>query len=416
MQAGHDDSWGKFHSKKNANKTFIEAILGNSADNSGREGFMRFGTKTLQFRCIWDNTDQLYGDVMEFCLKYYLADDTLEIFSIPSKLSGGKDGNKSKLLKRAKLPKNFRDTMDLQKVPEDSSFFHWSDFYIGMELKVYGRYLKIMDADGPTREFFQLAEAPLGPGLFLPEPDVVVHQREVPPPTGFGSEEDSLRSCNGPLMPGRAPAKRQGESRILSFFACLLSGGLDDVDRRFVISYYIQDGHIKITEPPIRNSGFTGGLFLSKRAVKLENGEAMKETDLFIGCRLKVLKHEFLLLDANEGTLRWMEDKSLPRSNYYSILEKIRPFLMEDAVSGALSKSFASFEKPVNHDGLGGPGYATKEDLAAILSQYNLMGQHRDDVSEHEIRTIVRGAGNRTPFFAYEKFIQQIIHPTDEFK
>lgn len=29
--------------------------------------------------------------------------------------------------------------------------------------------------------------------ILLEQPEVLVHPREVPPPTGFGSEEDSLR-------------------------------------------------------------------------------------------------------------------------------------------------------------------------------------------------------------------------------
>ena len=32
------------------------------------------------------------------------------------------------------------------------------------------------------------------------------------------------------------------------------------MDRRFVISLYLQDHTIKVVEPPVRNSGFTGKL------------------------------------------------------------------------------------------------------------------------------------------------------------
>lgn len=46
---------------------------------TGREGFMKYGTQTLKFRCIWDNTENLYGDVLEFSMMYYLNDDTVEV-------------------------------------------------------------------------------------------------------------------------------------------------------------------------------------------------------------------------------------------------------------------------------------------------------------------------------------------------
>lgn len=61
VEPGQADSWGKFHSKKNENKTFNEALLGHSVDNKGREGFLKYGNQTLKFRCIWDDTSHLYG-------------------------------------------------------------------------------------------------------------------------------------------------------------------------------------------------------------------------------------------------------------------------------------------------------------------------------------------------------------------
>lgn len=36
MEAGPLDSWGKFRSKKDESKIFIEAKLGNTVDNKGR--------------------------------------------------------------------------------------------------------------------------------------------------------------------------------------------------------------------------------------------------------------------------------------------------------------------------------------------------------------------------------------------
>jgi hypothetical protein len=58
--------------------------------------------------------------------------------------------------------------------------------------------------------------------------------REIPPPTGFGSEEDSIRSCQGSLLPNPPRAKKLGEDRKLCFFAKLVSGTVDDNMRRYV--------------------------------------------------------------------------------------------------------------------------------------------------------------------------------------
>lgn len=412
VEPGSADSWGKFHSKKNENKTFNEARLGHGVDNKGREGFLKFGNQTLKFRCIWDDTTHLYGDVNEFTLTYYLSDDSLEIISIPSNTT--KEQTRLKLLKRSKLPKNFHSTLGLGNRPADEAFFHWSDFYVGLELEVYGRTLVIADADPNTRNFYDTTGMSLGPPITRPPPEVHVHQREVPPPTGFGSEEDSLRSVAGSLLPGPPAVKKLGENKVLSFFCSLLSGGIDDVDRRFVITYYVQDQTMKIVEPPVRNSGFAGGVFLSRRAVKSPQGDLVTERDLFVGCRLKVLKHEFLLLDTNETTLHWMEDKGFPRSNFYQILDKVRPTLYDPAVNGKLLRECQAYETSES-----GPDQITKEALKEIFTRYNLCGNddgNGDYISEHELRTILRANGNKKPTFNYRKLIEQIIRPTDEFK
>jgi len=409
LQSGPSSEWGKFHSKKNVDKIYLEAKLGNSVDNKGREGFIRYGNKKLVFRGVWDNTASLYGDVVEFSLNYYLSDDTVEIISLPG--SHGKEFHPTKLLKRSKLPKNFENSMNLWDKVDENSFFYWYELYVGMEVEVYGRYLKIIDADASTREFYENADVTLDSKIPQPIPEAIVHEREIPPSTGFGSEEDSLRSCFGPLMPGPVPIKKLGESKVLAFSGCLLSGTVDDKDRKFVLSYYLQDSTLKIIEPPVRNSGFTGGVFLSRRVIKLENGEQLNEKDLFVGAKLKILKHVFLLENVNEATFRWLEDKGLPRSNFYTILDKIRFHILNDAENGTLEKKFRAKETLQN-----GANLATKDTLLDILSEYNLIGDNVDELSEHELRTIVRANGNRTPFFNYVKFIEQVKRPTDEFR
>lgn len=408
LEKGPSPDWMKYRSKKNANKSFLEASLGRNVNNNGREGYMKFGNQSLRFRCAWDNTDMLYGDMLEFALVYYLSDDTIEINS-----TGSKGGSFVKLLKRSKLPKEVGAMIlgesDSVAKPQ---YFHWTDFAIGMNLNVYARTLRIMDADNNTRAFYEQNLEPLGLAEFIPEAVVQVHQREIPPSTGFGSEEDSLRSCSGPLQAGPSKAKRQGESKVLSFFAALLSGGLDDVDRRFVVTFYLLDETIKIQEPPVRNSGFGGGVFLSRRAVNNPQGQIIDETQLYVGCKIQILKHSFLLLDADNSTLRWMEDRKLPWSSFYDIMDKIRPVVFVAAKNGSLVAAFQALEEPEH-----GAGRATKEALRAVLSSFELMGDDaRTQTCEHELITILRGTGNKLKSFDYNKIIEQIIKPTDEFK
>ena len=72
-----------------------------------------------------------------------------------------------KLLKRSRLPKNFHETMSLGTRAAQDSFFHWSDFYVGLSLEVYGRHIIVADADNSTREFFEQHQMYLGDPMSL---------------------------------------------------------------------------------------------------------------------------------------------------------------------------------------------------------------------------------------------------------
>ena len=311
---GPNPEWGSFRREKNNLKIFMEAKLGNTVNNSGREGFNEFGNRVLKFLCIWDDTEKLYGDVHEFILIYHLSDDTVEIFNKPS--NSGKELF-PKLLKRAPLIKDFGSLIDTSTTSNNNEeqYYHWSDIYIGCDLNIYSRVLHVIDADNDTRDFYDLMEQPLGGcERSVSSASNLSFTRSIPPHNGFGSEEDSLKSCVGPLCPSNAPTRiNVFENRILSFYAHFIPKNSNDDTRRFVISFYLQDNSIKIQEPPVRNSGFVGGLFLSRRKVKKENSEEYYRIDDFdIGKRVKILTHDFIINGANPFTLKWLEAERGP--------------------------------------------------------------------------------------------------------
>lgn len=106
-------------------------------------------------------------------------------------------------------------------------------------------------------------------------------KREFPPYNGIGSDEDSLSSClylipkpprkdferfmdkdrwvwllTPPFSHLNVHTSRQGlDSNILRFVAQLETTRPIDMDRRFIIFYYLADGTIAVYEPPQRNSG-----------------------------------------------------------------------------------------------------------------------------------------------------------------
>ena len=102
--------------------------------------------------------------------------------------------------------------------------------------------------------------------------------REMPPFNGFGSEEDSLCSCKG-LLP-KPPKKdfikfmekdRRGlDSNVLRFLARMDTKKPIDMDRRFIISYYLSDDTVLVFEPPVRNSGlFESCMYFQQRLIYL---------------------------------------------------------------------------------------------------------------------------------------------------
>ena len=58
------------------------------------------------------------------------------------------------------------------------------------------------------------------------------------------------------------------ESNVLRFVARMDTTRPIDVDRRFIVSYFLSDDTILVFEPPQRNSGIIGGKFIERRRVK----------------------------------------------------------------------------------------------------------------------------------------------------
>jgi hypothetical protein len=128
--------------QRNDMKDFVEAALGRTVNNSGREKFLKFNGKVLCFHAIWDDSASLYGEVHRYRLHYFLADDTVEVCTVKST----RYAEPPHLLKRNKLPKD-RDGVE--------GYIEWPDLYIGAEVNVYGRRLVLVSADEFTREWYQ---------------------------------------------------------------------------------------------------------------------------------------------------------------------------------------------------------------------------------------------------------------------
>jgi len=197
-------------------KEVMESMLGKQLSTTDRGAFLECGQEALCFHAIWDDRERLYGDIQYFRLFYYLADDTIEILPIQKKNDGRYAS--PKLLKRMKLPKS----------DDGSEHYSWNNLCIGTVVDVFGRSMQLATCDPFTRAHYKAHGIILKDDMPLePVEDKIEFVRQIPPYNGFGSEEDSLRSCTGGINP--PPAKRdiaklrEKQGVILRFNARLLS-------------------------------------------------------------------------------------------------------------------------------------------------------------------------------------------------
>lgn len=302
-------------------------------ESKRRSGFFEYDRKVLRFFGVWDSSSSLFGDAIKVKLHYTLADDMIDIVSVSEKNSG-RDST-STLLKKSKIYKrrpgtsgNTVKTSNLSDIPAGDPY-HWRDLRIGETIYVASMEILLTDADEFTREFYNTKSMPLGPPIELPEPVYPTVTTEIPPYNGFGSKEDSLQTCKSNLVPS-APMKdgmkaQLFQGMVLRYRAKLHNPKEADKSREFIIQYHLEDDSVQIREPPIRNTGHKGGIFLARcqvdapelsdetkeggsvSSVNTKDHANLSAYDIFIGATITILSHKFDILDCDQYTFKYME-------------------------------------------------------------------------------------------------------------
>lgn len=165
----------------------------------------------LRFFGYWETNDvpkARYG----VRIHYYLADDSIEIISE----YGRNDGRDRipKFLSKMRVLKPDIDvsltsgSATMEPVYSADMYYYYTDLEVGGTLRIVGNDVHITDADEFTRNYYATRVGKeLAPKISVEleaKPRKV--QQVIPPHNGFGSEEDSLQTCSGSLMP-KAPRK-----------------------------------------------------------------------------------------------------------------------------------------------------------------------------------------------------------------
>lgn len=323
----------------------VEPLDGTVAALSSKmTGFHKYGRKVLRFFGVWDCRSDLFGDDLRVRVHYMLADDTMEVLPVNSRNSGR--DRVQKLLKKTKVMMPYagvdasslssswdgggwsKEEMSPPSSPSSASGsyspsatsrsspaiavsrpYHWTDLHIGDRIPVAAMTILLVDVDEFTREFYQSKRMPLAPAISLPVVEYKQARPATPPPTGFGSELDSLTSCKGsliPPVPHKDGAKQKlYQGMVLRFCATLQNPSPANKTRSFIIQIFLEDDTIQILEPPSRNSGHKGGVFLSRGELK-----PLTPADIFVGTTVSIHNFKFEVTDADEYTLHYMEENS----------------------------------------------------------------------------------------------------------
>jgi len=188
---------------------------------------------------------------------------------------------------------------------------------VGETILLFGRRFLLHDCDAFTRRYYSDM-------LGTPQPDAIPIPAKVerptpkyviPPHIKFGSPEDTYASCLS-FVP--KPPKKNVIRQLVNFSKKLrYSARMDaihpeDEGRDFVLEYSLSDGTIQINEIEKRNSGRYEGCFLSSRLIPKpytgkDDPEYYTPLDFFIGARINVFNHRFIITGADLFVYRYVE-------------------------------------------------------------------------------------------------------------
>jgi hypothetical protein len=186
------------------------------------------------------------------------------------------------------------------------------EIHPGKELIAYGKIFTICGVDIFTSEYFLHKYGRTFTIGDIEQPASRVPTAiQVPPHNGFGNEVDSLGYVYD-LIPKKPKIDFfkyvDNDNKILRYTSRLNTKVPEDVDRRFIISFYLADDTISIYEPAQKNSGIKEGPFLQRDKYKNVNNsyEFISPTDMPIGGDIRVNSYNFHILGCDDYSTKYL--------------------------------------------------------------------------------------------------------------
>lgn len=254
--------------KDSAMMDFLEHSLGGGRPKSQKQ-FLDNDRKVLKFNAVCDDNP--------YIIHYFLADDTIEVREVHF-ANNGKD-HFPMLLKRSKVPKAFNINQPGQN-DDKEPFITCDQFVNGEKIQLFSRTFSLTGVDDFTGRYMKQKYGRYFDVNLIEEPqpsaptDVI-----IPPHNGFGDEQDSLGYVYklNPVKPKKNFFKYvDNDGKILRWTARFNTQVPEDVDRKFIIAYYLADDTISIFEPAQKNSGKINYLTLQV----LQKESSQRETSI----------------------------------------------------------------------------------------------------------------------------------------
>eukprot|EP00595_Chromulina_sp_UTEXLB2642_P000719 CAMPEP_0196761390 /NCGR_PEP_ID=MMETSP1095-20130614/609_1 /TAXON_ID=96789 ORGANISM="Chromulina nebulosa, Strain UTEXLB2642" /NCGR_SAMPLE_ID=MMETSP1095 /ASSEMBLY_ACC=CAM_ASM_000446 /LENGTH=826 /DNA_ID=CAMNT_0042110867 /DNA_START=24 /DNA_END=2505 /DNA_ORIENTATION=- len=372
--------------------------------------FLRFDGRVLRFQCLeisaldtniiqFNEKDEkkiiIPQKTKRYALSYFLSDQKVDIRVVKSKTNGATQTanqivnleESMLIMKKSKIAKNWR------QVQRGAAPINYepTDLQCGNIIDVYGREFLLINCDNFTRTIY--AEM----GITQNEVEVqIAEEKHVVHPIpvlgdGFlaiGSEIDTLANVYGTVKQGRDVNKiNRNQNRILRSKAIMLSTNITDINRVFMITFYLEDDTIFIFEEIQRNSGIMGGTFLKRGRYinNLPDDNASPRyfipTDIYLGNVISLNGIELKIVEMDNLSLKFCETypDEFPMFDPFLICER----LVNHGVgrNQNIRKIFSDYDNEK-----GGNGALSKSTILQILDLVGIRGH----INEQEVLTLLR--------------------------
>jgi hypothetical protein len=286
---------------------YMEKKLGGGKVLSQKQ-FLDHDRKVLRFYCQEEERDR------PFIITYFQADDTVEVLEVHVQNDGYDSFNK--LLRRQRLTPNWEVKQPGHAYIGDN-YLTCDEIHPDQRVNICGHHLTIIGSDEYTHNYmigtyglnFNVGKHPC-PAAREPVTQTIPTHTPL-----MGGEQDSLGYTKR-LVP-QAPKQDEfkfldNDKKILRWTAKFNTRIPEDLDRRFIISFYLSDDSLSIYEPEQKNSGIIPGKFLERKKYKSDqvSHEFITPTIISNGNDVTINGHKFHILGCDDYTQWYL-------NNYY---------------------------------------------------------------------------------------------------